>query len=157
MRPIDADALYEKLIYGTTRTIAGGGEYIAVWRVSDVIEDAPTIEQPKWISCEERLPDEGKYVEIWCGTHQIARIEKGITEEQRAAMKRGEMEDPEEIGWTLIGGYTKYKRSLSYKRCDELGNNTVPYCWIANGGPMCWHGQDVTHWRECVPPPKGDE
>lgn len=63
-RLIDADALYEKLIYGTTRTIAGGGEYIAVWRIADAINDAPTIEQPQWISCAERLPTEAGFYRV---------------------------------------------------------------------------------------------
>jgi len=107
----------------------------------------------EWIRVEDRLPAENEYVMIWCGQCQIARIEKGISEEQRKAMKRGELDDPCETGWTLSSGYFTLKRSQSYKACDEQGNNRVPYCWYANGGPMQWFGQDVTHWMPLPEPP----
>ena len=68
-RLIDADALYEKLIYRTTKTFADTGKYISVWRIADAINDAPTIEQPTWISCAERLPDEHVDVQMcWKAT-----------------------------------------------------------------------------------------
>ena len=73
----------------------------------------------EWISVNDRLPEEDEYVMIWCGECQIARIKKGISEEQRKAMKRGELDDPCEIGWTLSSGYFTLKRSQSYKACDE--------------------------------------
>ena len=110
----------------------------------------------EWISVDDRLPEENEYVMIWCGECQIARIEKGISEEQRNAMKRGELDDPCETGWTLSSGYFTLKRSQSYKACDEQGNNRVPYCWYANGGPMKWFGQEVTHWAYLPQPPKGE-
>ena len=97
-------------------------------------------------SVSERLPDEGKYVLIWCGKWQVARIEKGISEEERASMKRGEIPDPEEYRWSGNTGLIKCKRSDLYKECDVFGNNLVPYHWYANGGPMNWFGQDVSHW-----------
>lgn len=112
--------------------------------LAEVIANLPKVGE--WIPCSERLPEENEYVMIWCGECQIARIEKGISEEQRKAMKRGELDDPCETGWTLSSGYFTLKRSESYKACDEQGNNRVPYCWYANGGPMRWFGQDVTHW-----------
>lgn len=37
-------------------------------------------------------------------------------------------------------------RSSLYYGADEHGNNRKPYCWIANGGPMTWFGQEVSHW-----------
>ena len=117
-------------------------------------ENGVTVQE--WISVEDRLPEENEYVMIWCGECQIARIEKGISEEQRNAMKRGELDDPCETGWTLSSGYFTLKRSQSYKACDEQGNNRVPYCWYANGGPMKWFGQEVTHWAYLPQPPKGE-
>lgn len=110
----------------------------------------------RWIPVAERLPEENEYVMIWCGKHQIARIERGISEEQRKAMKRGELYDPCETGWTLSNGYFTLKRSQAYKACDKQGNNRVPYCWYANGGPMKWFGQEVTHWAHLPKPPKGE-
>ena len=123
--------------------------------VMDIIAHGITL-PPQWISVEDRLPEENEYVMIWCGECQIARIEKGISEEQRNAMKRGELDDPYETGWTLSSGYFTLKRSQSYKACDEQGNNRVPYCWYANGGPMKWFGQEVTHWAYLPQPPKGE-
>jgi hypothetical protein len=117
-------------------------------------EKANGVTAQEWISVDERLPEENEYVMIWCGKCQIARIEKGISEEKRKAMKRGELDDPCETGWTLSSGYFTLKRSQSYKACDEQGNNRVPYCWYANGGPMQWFGQDVTHWAYLPKPPK---
>ena len=123
------------------------------------IHFAPTIDpeslRPKgeWISVKDRLPEEKEYVMIWCGECQIARIEKGISKEQREAMKRGELDDPCESGWALSTGYFTLKRSQAYKACDEQGNNSVPYCWYPNGGPMSWFGQNVTHWMPLPKPP----
>ena len=121
---------------------------------SHLIAHGVTVQE--WISVKDRLPEENEYVMIWCGECQIARIEKGISEEQRRAMKRGELDDPCETGWTLSSGYFTLKRSQSYKACDEQGNNRVSYCWYANGGPMKWFGQEVTHWAYLPQPPKGE-
>lgn len=100
-----------------------------------------------WISIKDSLPDENEYVLIWCGQFQIARIEKGITAEEREAMKHGDMPDPSETTWAASTGYVQRKRSDLIKACDVQGNNKVPYCWYANGGLMRWRGQDVTHWQ----------
>ena len=55
MRPIDADALKQDLLKK--------GFYPAI--VKCALEAAPTIEQPTWISVEDRLPIEnGKYLVI---------------------------------------------------------------------------------------------
>ena len=51
-----------------------------------LISNGVTLQE--WIPVTERLPEENEYVMIWCGECQIARIEKGISEEQRKAMKR---------------------------------------------------------------------
>ena len=126
--------------------------------VSDLCGMKSTDVEPvqEWISVKDRLPEENEYVMIWCGECQIARIEKGISEEQRKAMKRGELDDPFETGWNSQSGYFTLKRSQLYKACDEQGNNRVPYCWYANGGPMKWFGQEVTHWAYLPMPPKGE-
>ena len=110
----------------------------------------------EWISVDERLPEEGKYVIVWVGSVQVAKIEKGITEEERQKMKNGEVEDRIEYGWSQSTGCMPLKRSNLYKACDVHGNNRVPYCWNANGGPMEWFGQNVTHWMPLPEPPKGE-
>lgn len=109
-----------------------------------------------WISVTDRLPEEGKYVLIWCGEFQIARIEKGISEQERLQMKQGILSDPLEYGWSSSSGLKSYKRSDVYKSCDVSGNNLVPYRWYANGGPMNWKGQDVSHWAYLPDSPVSD-
>lgn len=110
------------------------------------------MEYIKWIPVVDHLPEETKedetplYVLIWCGSCQIARISKGISEEERIAMRCGEIPDPIECGWSASTGIIKYKRSDVYREADVFGNNLVPYRWYSNGGPMNWFGQDVTHW-----------
>ena len=108
-------------------------------------------DENRWIPVTELLPEENHYVLIWCGSIQVAEIIKGITEEERAKMKRGELPDPE------IGGWKGIKRSSVYTSADVHGNNKVPYRWKANGGPMEWFGQKVTHWKPLPAPPKEDE
>lgn len=52
-RLIAADVLYDKLIYDTTKTEIGGGEYISTWRISDAIEEAPTVDAVEVVRCKE--------------------------------------------------------------------------------------------------------
>lgn len=110
----------------------------------------------RWIPMSERLPENGEVVQIWCGQHQIARFNRGISAEERENMKRGEMGNPEELGWSFSTGYIRNKRSDVIKSCDEWGNNTVPYNWESTCGPMKWFGQNITHWMPLPEPPKGE-
>ena len=135
-------------------------------KVFDARCDLPSVEEyanelynagyrkQEWISVDERLPEEGKYVIVWVGSVQVARIEKGITEEERQKMKNGEVDDRIEYGWSQSTGCIPLKRSDLYKACDVHGNNRVPYRWKANGGPMEWFGQNVTHWMPLPEAPK---
>lgn len=160
-RYIDADALLKSMqrrydeicdTYGYHDLYASGYDDAV-----DAVENAPTADvepRAEWISVEDRLPEEGKYVIVWVGSAQVARIEKGITEEERQKMKNGEIEDRIEYGWSQSTGFMPLKRSDLYKSCDVFGNNLVPYCWKANGGPMEWFGQNVTHWMPLPEPPK---
>lgn len=117
-----------------------------------LIANGVTLQQ--WIPVSERLPENGEVVQIWCGEHQIARFNRGISAAERESMKRGEMENPEEFGWSLSTGYIRNKRSDVIKSCDEWGNNTVPYNWESTCGPMKWLGQNVTHWKPKDEPPQ---
>lgn len=64
----------------------------------------------EWIPVTERLPEENVYVLVWCGEVKIARIVYGISKEQRAKMKEGEIDDPSiSWGWNLSNGYFKVK------------------------------------------------
>lgn len=101
----------------------------------------------QWISIKDRLPEENEYVLILIGSKiEVARIEKGISKEERRKMKSGEIPDEEEFGYIPGRPVFTVKRSDSIKGCDQWGNNQVPYIWYARSGPMQWWGQDVTHW-----------
>ena len=158
-RYIDADELRRRVKEKTNPYGKPTLDYESGVKVLNMIDNAPTADvapRAEWISVKERLPEEGKYVIVWVGSAQVARIEKGITEEERQKMKNGEIEDRIEYGWSQSTGFMPLKRSDLYKSCDVFGNNLVPYCWKANGGPMEWFGQNVTHWMPLPEPPKGD-
>lgn len=108
----------------------------------------------EWISVEERLPEENVYVLIAVeNSIQVARIIKGISEEKREKMKNGELPDSEETCFAADKIIT-LRRSQLYRSGDVWGNNLVPYYWKANGGPMEWFGQNITHWMPLPEPPK---
>ena len=78
-RLIDADALKEKI----ERTYINGIKLssvnaVIIKIVNDLISDAPTIEVPKWIPCEERLPKIGERVLLAtnCGIVVIGHRDK---------------------------------------------------------------------------------
>ena len=128
--------------------------------ISDVIlqlDDMPTITPPsEWISVSDKLPEEKEYVLI--AMHdviEVARIEKGISQEERRKMKSGEIPDAKEFGYEPGKPPFVVKRSDSIKAADQEGNNLVPYIWRARSGPMEWFGQYVTHWMPLPKPPKG--
>lgn len=60
MRLIDADALIEKFTKEAKRT-SDVSVAQALMYVCTCLDCVPTIEQPKWISCAERLPTETGY------------------------------------------------------------------------------------------------
>ena len=155
MRPIDADALYNKVekleswLYndcGYNRLV--NKLVVDLAQVEELIEEAPTVERPRgeWISVEDRLPEENVAVLIWSGSTSIAKLEKGITMAEREAMKKGEIDDPKDIGWNSSNGWFWIKRSDSMRPCDEWGNNLKPYCWEVVGGVGQYFGQDVKYW-----------
>lgn len=110
--------------------------------------------QAEWISVNDGLPEDGEAVLIWVGKVQVARIYKGITEEEREKMKNGELPNPSETAWSSSTGYVSIKRSETYRRCDVFGNNSVPYCWESTSGPMKWFGQNVSYWMPLPNAPK---
>ena len=169
MRPIDADALLEELnelnTYTYTKDINGGKLTFQVCGIGDVgrlITKMPTVEERprgEWISVEDRLPEENVAVLIWSGSVSIAKLEKGITKAEREAMKRGEIDDPKDLGWTSSNGWFWIKRSDSMRPCDEWGNNLKPYYWEAVDGMGQHFGQDVKYWMPLPEKPdmRGEE
>lgn len=120
----------------------------------------------KWISVKDKLPEEG--VRVLCkrdgllydddrglnhkenfGEIIIAKIEKGISEETRKKMIRGEIEFEMVSGWCLSDGWRDSPRHQMYKSCDEFGNNLVPYRWI--GDRVDYWGQEITKWMPLCP------
>ena len=60
MRPIDADTLLKRPIWfcgGWMGDSYAEGYMDALDKVEEVIRSEPTIEMPRWIPCEERLPE----------------------------------------------------------------------------------------------------
>ena len=111
----------------------------------------------RWISTCWQLPSEGVAVLIWDGSCHVAKIRRGISEENRAAMRRGEMPDPVSDYWSALSGNVRLKRSEMYTSADVFGNNLVPYCWEEASGPHHWHGQDMKFWMPLPPKPEGQE
>lgn len=111
-----------------------------------------------WISVKDRLPDEGVPVLIFLGSRiEIAKIEIGISENERQKMKSGELPDRETFGYIPGRGVFTIKRSDEIKGCDEWGNNLVPYKWYAQSGPMEWWGQNISHWMPLPDRPEGNQ
>ena len=162
MRLIDSEFLEQEISKWINRP--GDGEYYcgydnALTAVQDLVADMPTLTPPnEWISVSDKLPEEKEYVLI--AMHdviEVARIEKGISQEERRKMKSGEIPDAEEFGYEPGKPPFVVKRSASIKAADQEGNNLVPYIWRARPGPMEWFGQYVTHWMSLPESPKEDK
>lgn len=93
----------------------------------------------EWISVEDSLPDEGKFVLVLVKTvrdsedeygsrHRVMRIRKGLTAKQRKEVE-------------IAQGYER-----SYGNNDQHENNLVPYKW-QDAGSCNSFGQEVTHWQ----------
>lgn len=143
------------LIVEAKRTDPETGSF-AEWLAEYLVDHLPTLTPPnEWISVSDKLPEEKEYVLI--AMHdviEVARIEKGISQEERRKMKSGEIPDAEELGYEPGKPPFVVKRSDSIKAADQEGNNLVPYIWRARSGPMEWFGQYVTHWMSLPEPPK---
>lgn len=113
------------------------------------------ISEQEWISCEERLPENGQCVLGWCGGRiDVVYFKQGISKETREKMQKGEIEDPLEEVWSLSTGNKKVKRSTLYGASDEWNNNKKPYSW--KHGPMEYFGQDCVAWMPLPKPYRGE-
>ena len=98
------------------------------------------------IKSEKDLPPERKYV---IGKHNrgwrdkddqknvntvIVKLIKGLTEDDRLKMEKGELPNPLIKGWNLSEG-------------TLFGNNEKPYYW-GTFGLDSFFGQSITHWCE---------
>ncbi len=101
-----------------------------------------------WKSTERNeFPEPDQEVVVKYGSDiETAKFERGISEKEREKMKQGLLPDSIEHGWNLANGWVEYKRSNTYRGCDEHGNNKVPYCWIIHGNSV--FGQYITEWAE---------
>lgn len=109
-----------------------------------------------WISTEVELPPEGQAVLVWDGGLHIAKLTRGITQETREKMRRGEIGDPVCVGWSFVGGNpTQHKRRRSevHEAADEWGNNHKPYNWQTQGHGQLY-GQDVKWWTQLPTAPE---
>ena len=110
-----------------------------------------------WISVDDCLPPIREYVlarhnrGTWYDSDDqdnvncvVVKLVKGITEEEREQMKRGEIDDPK-IATTISGKPWPSPRSSLYGPEDQHGNNRKPYYW-SQFGPDQFFGQSITHW-----------
>lgn len=124
-----------------------------IYRRAEKLKSLGYIKQ-KWISVEERLPNENEVVLIWVGGVRVARFLKGITEEERQKMESGELQNPKNEYWCSSAGYTWIERSKIYTSSDVHGNNLVPYSWEEPSDNMKWFGQNVNYWLPLPQPPE---
>ena len=118
-----------------------------------------------WISTEDRLPEEGKYVLArhnktnWNDhTDQknvncvVVKLVRGISKEQREKMKSGEIKNPEIqfINANRDSDYITFNRSDITLPEDEEGNNEKPYSWESFGASS-YNGQEISHWTTIKP------
>lgn len=94
MRPIDADALIAEFEdYIKSNRACGNNICVTVAEVlTETIIDAPTIEQPTWISVEDRLPDDEEEVLLYDRVFRFYELGK--------YHKRSKVLDPH---WTIYG------------------------------------------------------
>ena len=79
----------------------------------------------EWISVKDRLPEEGESVLVFMdGKIEVARIEKGISKEQREKMKSGELPDKEEFA------YIPGRPFFAVKRTGGWSTTCCPGRWI---------------------------
>jgi len=124
--------------------------------VEHMTEDANELKQEierlkgeQWISVDDRLPEEGKYV--------IAKHNRGTwsdSEDQEnvntvvVKLRKGlSMEDREKMD--------DCNRKLTYRCDDEHGNNLVPYSWHQFGSDH-FFGQSITQWMYIPKAPEGE-
>lgn len=93
--------------------------------------------QGNWISCEERLPQDGQHVLAY----------------------RPDSNHFVDLGTPVNICLVFFKRGRIYKEgdCkvshgDQWGNNLRPYCWDEHGA-MSYFGQEMSHWMPLPNPP----
>ena len=120
---------------------------------------AEITEEPKqtaWISTAAMLPPEGQELLVWTGTPHIAKRVRGISQEEREKMRRGEIDDPVRLDWSFVGELPRQyesRRSEVHEAADEWGNNHKPYNWQTQGRGQLY-GQSVEWWMPLPPGPE---
>ena len=123
---------------------------------------------PIWYSVKQVLPEDGQWVLVHYARNnwgdqpepyiQNAQFVRGISLEEREQMKRGELPDPQEGGYTYPDGngahpvLSYHKRSDSWHGEDEGFNNERSFHWVQHG-PGSLFGQDVDFWMPLPQPP----
>ena len=96
-----------------------------------------------WISCDEKLPENGQKVIIFTPMAQMSKINICIFKRGISAKEREELR--------LLGDV----RGRTFDGADEHANNRKPYKWDVQG-PGSYFGQEVTHWMPIPDSPDSD-
>ena len=133
MRPIDADELKKEVLKWLPSDPCGIEEKEFPFETDIVvslmmeIEEAPTIEQPAWIPCSERLPEEHE----WIGTKTFGTT---ISDEVYVTF-----ESPKGERFTKHLSFQNGKvPSFKQKEIDVFYKGSVPIAWMPL--PKPWEG-----------------
>lgn len=116
---------------------------------------AEITEEPKqtaWISTAAMLRQRGRR----CLYGQARQRVRGISQEEREKMRRGEIDDPVRLDWSFVGELPRQyesRRSEVHEAADEWGNNHKPYNWQTQGRGQLY-GQSVEWWMPLPPGPE---
>lgn len=113
MRLIDADKISESKFHPLpythiTPTDVNAESYKRGWNdaIDAIIADAPTVEEPQWIPCSEKLPEEGREV--------LACLTDWKTGEQRRVVSY-------RIDFNMWHGYGRYnEKCVAWMPLPEL-------------------------------------
>lgn len=148
MRLIDADALKQHIKECLAEE---KNELIraVLYAIACKIKMLPTIEQPTWISCAERLPESGVHVLLCCEIRTYGDVHKRYVCDGYYAKRYTEQT------WNNSGDIACEYREEDDEYYLLEGWYEIIKNWDDYNSVVI--GDFVTHWMPLPQPPKGDE
>lgn len=143
MRLIDADALLDRLPkcdLDHDEKITRSG---AIMDMICMVDTAPTVEVPQWISVTERMPKAEKPVLVMYTFGNTPKVTKAIYEDGTV------LSDDSFLNWTEIWEYGNYD--------EESDSYFIPCGWWECGDFAEFNSEinhPVTHWMPLPEPPE---